>query len=159
MGNPFTVADLPGRATRTVSVTPAQTPALASPTGSVSESNDGSTRDVGGLSTGAKAGFGVGIGVGTILIAVAAILIARNKRRTTPTSKIGDAEKRISSPFELHDDEAQIHHIASTAVEPMMELEGCEAGEGRRHELGVRASTWLVELPVDKSSRNSRQRA
>jgi hypothetical protein len=156
-GNPFTIPGLPGAATRTsevaAQVTPAQTGAsgaLASST-SVPESSEGSTRDDGGLSTGAKAGFGVGIGIGTVLIAVAAILIARNRKKPV---LVVDAEKTAPSPSELPNEEAQIHHISSKAVYPKVEMEACEA---RRHELGVRTSTWLVELPVDKSMRNSRQ--
>jgi hypothetical protein len=158
MGNPFTVPDLPGRMTRTsdsvARATPAQTGAsvaLASAT-SAADLGPSGERKEGGLSTGAKAGFGVGIGVGTIMIAVAAILIARNRKKDSIS--VIDAEKRAPSPFELHDDGSQIHQSGGNAVYPKMEMEGCNA---KRHELGVRASTWLVELPVDKSMRNSRQ--
>ncbi|KAF1919298.1 hypothetical protein BDU57DRAFT_527344 [Ampelomyces quisqualis] len=150
MGNPFTVKDLPGRATRTVDAgvvtgTPAQTganAALASAT---------SAADVGeGLSTGAKAGFGVGIGVGVVLIAVIAFSIARNRKKTVPAL---EGEKREPSPFELHDQEAHVHQISSKAVILESEMPGIAAP---RYELGVRASTWLVELPTQNSNRNSR---
>jgi hypothetical protein len=155
MGNPFTVQDLPGMATRTsvdagvITGTPAQTGAsagLASATG-VSDVND---RD--GLSTGAKAGFGVGIGVGVVLIAVAAFLIARSRKAPV---QVADAEKRAASPAELHDEEKKIYQLTSECVDPKTELSGCLSP---RYEMGVRASTWLVELPVQNSNRNSRLR-
>jgi hypothetical protein len=158
MGNPFTIPDLPGRMTRTseavARVTPAQTGASVGFASATSTADLGTSgeKNEGGLSTGAKAGFGMGIGVGTILIAVAAILIARSRKKDSVPAF--DAEKRAPSPFELHDDGAQIHQCEGQAVYPKMEMEGCDA---KRHELGVRASTWLVELPVDKSSRQSRQ--
>jgi hypothetical protein len=152
MGNPFTVKDLPGKATRTVDAgvitgTPAQTgatAALASATSAVNVDE--------GLSTGAKAGFGVGIGLGVVLIAVVAFFIARSRKKTVPTQ---DAEKREPSPFELHDEEAHIHQLSSKSAIPKSEMPGTSEP---RYELGVRASTWLVELPIQNSNRNSRQR-
>jgi hypothetical protein len=106
-----------------------------------------------GISMGAKAGFGVGITVGVILIGVAVWLIVRNKRKPV---KVQDAEKRGPSPVELHDDGAQIHQLESKMVYPPLEMPATSAAP--RYELGVRASTWLVELPNQSSNRNSRQR-
>tara|TARA_R110002003_G_scaffold189_2_gene14709 strand:+ start:6297 stop:7133 length:837 start_codon:yes stop_codon:yes gene_type:complete len=156
MGNPFTVVGLAGRATRTsasagtgtgtgVGVGTATPGAgMVRPTGlSVGEE---------GLSVGAKAGFGVGIGVGVVMIAVAAFLIVRGRKKG---ALVQDAEKKRGlAPVELHDEDAHIHQIASKTVYPSAEMEGSLAP---RHELGVRASTWLVELPIANSLRNSRQ--
>jgi hypothetical protein len=152
MGNPFTVKDLPGKATRTVDVgvitgTPAQTGASAampSATGAEDVSE--------GLSTGEKAGFGVGIGLGVVLVAIMAFFIARTRRKPVVAP---DAEKRMPSPVELNDDGTQIYQLSSKTVEAKSELPGCLSP---RYELGVRASTWLVELPIQSSNRNSRQR-
>jgi hypothetical protein len=157
MGNPFTVQDLPGKLTRTVDagvVSATGTPARTGVSPGLASATSTSQSEVESLSTGAKAGFGVGIGVGVVGIAIAAVLIARTRRKTVEVGDV-DAEKRAPSPAELHDDEANIHQIASKAVYPENEMPGCE---GKRFELGVRASTWLVELPGDKSSRNSRTR-
>jgi hypothetical protein len=154
MGNPFTVTDLPGKATRTnvdagvVTGQPAQTGAgavMPSPTGVSNVDN----RE--GLSTGAKAGFGVGIGAGVILIAVAAFLIARSRKAPV----VGDAEKRVSSPVELHDEEKKIYQLKSESADPKMELSGSLSP---RYEMGARTSTWLAEMPTHNSNRNSRQR-
>ncbi|OAK99347.1 hypothetical protein IQ06DRAFT_306445 [Phaeosphaeriaceae sp. SRC1lsM3a] len=151
MGNPFTVKDLPGKATRTVDAgvvtgTPAQTGA-----GAALPSATGVGEVDGGLSTGAKAGFGVGIGVGVVLIAVMAFFIARSRRKPTEA----DIEEKKLGPAELHDEEARIHQIESRMVHPKSEMPGVMSP---KFELGVRASTWLVELPVQNSNRNSQQR-
>jgi hypothetical protein len=155
MGNPFTVQDLPGMATRTsvdagvITGTPAQTGATAAIVTATGVSNvDGRE----GLSTGAKAGFGVGIGAGVVLIAVAAFLIARSRSQPVPVS---DAEKRAPSPAELHDEERKIYQLSSQSADPKTELSGCLSP---KYEMGVRASTWLAELPIHNSNRNSRQR-
>ncbi|KAH8726431.1 hypothetical protein GQ44DRAFT_162119 [Phaeosphaeriaceae sp. PMI808] len=152
MGNPFTVKDLPGRATRTINAavatgTPAQTGAgasLASPT-SVAEAPEG-------LSKGAKAGFGVGIGVGTIMVAVVAFLIVNYRRKSIQT--VDMEAKRGAFPAELHNSDTHIHQLSSTVAYPKTELSGQLSP---RYELGVRASTWLVELPIQNSNRNSKQ--
>jgi hypothetical protein len=153
MGNPFTVQGLAGKATRTIDAgvltgAPAMTGASASV---ASVSATGVAQREEGISTGAKAGFGVGISVGVVLVGIAAWLIARNRGKTM---QVQDTEKRAPSPVELHDDDAQIHQIQSKMVYPSTELQGSLAP---RHELGVRASTWLVELPIQNSNRNSRQ--
>jgi hypothetical protein len=154
MGNPFTVQGLAGKATRTIDAgvvtgAPAMTGASAS---AVSASATGAVQKEEGISTGAKAGFGVGISVGVVLIGITAWLIMRNRRKTV---QVQDAEKRAPSPVELHDDDAQIHQLHSKTMYPSAEMQGSLAP---RHELGVRASTWLAELPVQNSNRNSRQR-
>lgn len=160
MGNPFSVPDLPGKLTRAVDAgiasatsTPARTGAsaiLPSATSAVSQEAEG-------LSTGAKAGFGAGIGVVVVGIAFAAVLIARSRRRNSTNTNFGahDSEKSVVSPpvkrAELHEQEkrAELHEHVQPA--PVNEMPGTE----ERHEMWVRASTWLVELPADKSVRNS----
>jgi hypothetical protein len=154
MGNPFTVKDLPGRATRTTIGVDAGITGVARTGAGAGLPSATSTaqREDERLSTGAKAGFGVGIGIGVILVALIALLIVRSRRRASTTE---DTEaKRAPSPVELHDDEAHIHQMSSTSVYPKNELPGSTAP---RFELGVRASTWLVELPIAHSKRGSRQ--
>lgn len=153
MGNPFTVTDLPGKATRTVGAgvvtnTPAQTGA-----GAVMPSATGVREVNEGLSTGAKAGFGVGIGVGVVLVAVMAFFIARTRRK--PPVKDVDIEEKKLGLAELQDEDSRIHQIESRMVHPKSEMPGIMSP---KFELGVRASTWLVELPVQNSNRNSQQR-
>jgi hypothetical protein len=152
VGNPFTITNLPGLATRTIDTgvtlgTPAQTGASAAMP-SATRGTDVSE----GLSTGEKAGFGVGIGLGVVLVAVMAFFIARSRRKPVVTP---DAEKRVPSPAELNHDETQIYQLSSKTANAKSELPGCLSP---RYELGVRASTWLVELPIQNSHRNSRQR-
>jgi hypothetical protein len=161
MGNPFTVAGLAGKATRTVDAgvvtgAPASIGAsasVASVSASVSATSIAVTQKDEGLTGGAKAGFGVGICVGVALIGVVAWLILRNRRKTAVQSQ--DTEKRAPLPVELHDDEARIHMTDGQMVYPKCELQGTPAP---RYELGVRTSTWLVELPEKNSNRNSRMR-
>jgi hypothetical protein len=157
MGNPFTVVGLAGKATRTVDAgvltgAPASMGASAS-VASVSATSIPIVKKDDGLTVGAKAGFGVGISVGVVLIAIVAWMILRNRRKAVVQSQ--DAEKRAPSPVELHDDEARIHMTEGQMVYPKCELQGSLAP---RYELGVRASTWLVELPEKTSNRNSRMR-
>ena len=147
MGNPFTVQGLAGNATRTAPITAATatfTPAraggsLSLPTAtSPSDSNASDS-----LSPGAKAGFGVGIGVGVIMIAVLAFLFVHRRRKSVQEM---DAEKSWKqSSVELHDSNAEIHQIYSKEMSPGQELPGSVP---QRHELGIRASTYMVELPA-----------
>jgi hypothetical protein len=167
MGNPFTVRDLPGRLTRTTASVRvmetggARTGAGISPSIPSQTSMATSKPREEEMSIGAKAGFGVGIGLGVILIAVAAFLLVRSRRRPIP---IEDAEmKRAMSPAELHSTmapaelhDAHIKEIAGDAVYPRNEMPGSLAP---RFELGVRASTWMAELPSARSMRSSRARS
>ncbi|KAF2029936.1 hypothetical protein EK21DRAFT_100843 [Setomelanomma holmii] len=151
LGNPFTVVGLAGRATRTSSGS-VMGSGTAEPGAGMARATGVPVQDE-GLSVGAKAGFGVGIGVGVILTAVVALLVVRRKRKNVQAME--DAEKiRGKMLVELNDDDAHIHHIASKTVYPSTEMPGDLA---QRHELGIRASTWLVELPVANSHRTSRQ--
>ncbi|KAF2821676.1 hypothetical protein CC86DRAFT_99307 [Ophiobolus disseminans] len=153
MGNPFTVKDLPGRATRTTMVVDAGVVTGVARTGAgVSVPSQTVAVEIDeGLSTGAKAGFGVGIGVGVVLVAIVAFLIVRSRRRRAAPAQ--DTEKRDPSPVELYDDRAHIHQLSSNTIHQKNELHGDSA---KRFELGVRASTWLVELPTAHSKRGSR---
>lgn len=154
MGNPFTVQGLAGNATRTATSTATFTPARAG--GSVSMPTMTSTdrsEASDGLSIGAKAGFGLGVGVGVILIVAMTLLIVRNRKKTAIPI---DPEKRWEqAPAELHDVDALIHQISSKAAYPNLEMPGNLAV---RHELPVRASVFVVELPSSFSNRNSTQR-
>jgi len=158
MGNPFTVRDLPGRLTRTTASASgggngaAQTGAsagLASQT-AIAES-DVQVKKSEELSVGAKAGFGVGIGAGVILIALAAFLLVRSRKRPILPAEMDTEKSHGLSPVELH--AAHAHQEADGKA--LNEMPG---GTSQRFELGVRASTWLVELPIANSMRNSRQR-
>ncbi|KAH7075052.1 hypothetical protein FB567DRAFT_182889 [Paraphoma chrysanthemicola] len=153
MGNPFTVVGLAGRATRTSAAVSAtgtgvgEGAATATPGAGMARPTGVAVRNE-EMSVGAKAGFGVGIGVGVVLIGVMAFLIVRSRRRMV--EEVDAEKKRGLDPAELHDDEAHIHQISSKM--PTAEMQGTP-----RYELGVRASTWVVELPVANSHRNSRQ--
>ncbi|EAT82804.1 hypothetical protein HBI56_066860 [Parastagonospora nodorum] len=164
MGNPFSVPDLPGKLTRAVDAgiaTATSTPARTGASAILPSATSARLQEAEGLSTGAKAGFGAGIGVVVVIIAFAAVLIARSHRRksTNTNTHFGaqDSEKSVVSPpvkrAELHDQEkrVELHEHAHVQPAPVNEMPGTE----ERHEMWVRASTWLVELPAEKSVRNS----
>ncbi|KAH7353173.1 hypothetical protein BKA66DRAFT_475813 [Pyrenochaeta sp. MPI-SDFR-AT-0127] len=154
MGNPFTVQGLAGNATVTATGTAMPTSARAGasvplPTATSTDQSDTSDR----LSTGAKAGFGVGIGVVVILIIAMAILLVR--RRKKPAQETDDEKKWQGSLAELQDPDSHVHQISSKSIYPNHEMLGSLA---LRHELAVRTSTFIVELPHDISNRNSMRR-
>jgi hypothetical protein len=102
------------------------------------------------LSPGAKAGFGVGIGVGVILIALAAFLLVRRRKHSLPLGVEYDTEK--SRAVELHHEESRVYQADGKALNKMS-----GNGVAQRFELGVRASTWMAELPIANSMRSSRR--
>jgi hypothetical protein len=159
MGNPFTVEGLAGKLTKTTTVNTgiatgtAKTGAsigVPSQTAASNQATGGGAR----LSTGAKAGFGVGIGVGVILIAIAAFLLVRLRQRRHL------AENHIKPAAELHNDCKAVELYNDSAhVHQFFSEKDIGPAASPRFEMGVRASTWLVELPIASSMRNSRQRA
>lgn len=151
MGNPFTVKDLRGSMPRTsssINVGVITVTATAGATASIPSQTGAPQRENEQMSRGAKAGFGVGIGVGVILIAIVAFLIVRNRKKRIPTT---DAERKLS-PIELHNNDSHMHQVSSDTIYSRNELQGTP-----KFELNVRASTWLVEMPLAHSKRGSTQ--
>lgn len=153
MGNPFTVQGLAGRATRTVDAGVLSATGAARTGGSARvPSATSAVKSSDGVPMGAKAGFGIGIGVGVVLIAVVAFFVVRSRRRAIP---VEDAEKkRAISPVELNDEAARVYQLSAKESFPKSELPGRSSP---RYEMGVRASTYLVELPSQNSRRQSQR--